>query len=75
MYLDGRGDNMAAAQHLEDIRATAPSHDQVTFLELVAAVAETADNDAEVVAVIRDLINSGKVQFVGDFFGADVQVG
>jgi len=65
---------MAAAQHLEEIQASSANHHEITLLELVAAVAETAETDAEVIAVIRDLINSGKVQLVGNFLGADVRV-
>jgi uncharacterized coiled-coil protein SlyX len=65
---------MAAAQQFEDIRETVASHQEITLMELVAAVAETADNDAEVAAVIQHLINTGKVQLVGSFLGADVRV-
>jgi len=65
---------MAAAQQLEDIRYAVTSHQEITLMELVAAVAETAENDAEVVAVVRHLINTGKVQLGGSFAGADVRV-
>jgi hypothetical protein len=46
-----------------------------TLLDLVAAVAEEAESEAELVATVQQLINSGRVQLVGHFKGADVKVG
>ncbi len=45
-----------------------------TLLDLVAAVAESAASDAEVVATVTHLINSGQIRLVGNFRGADVRV-
>lgn len=47
---------------------------EITLLELVAAVADSARNDHEVVATVASLINSGKITLVGNFLGADVRV-
>jgi hypothetical protein len=53
-----------------------PSRTQIwTLLDLVAAVAEVAKTDAEVVATVRHLISSGRVRLVGSFQGPDVKVG
>jgi hypothetical protein len=46
-----------------------------TLLDLVAAVAEEAESEAELVATVQHLINSGRVELVGHFRGADVKVG
>jgi hypothetical protein len=46
-----------------------------TLLDLVAAVAESAESEAELVATVQHLINSGRVQLIGHFRGADVKVG
>ncbi len=46
-----------------------------TLLDLVAAVAESAKSESEVVATVTHLINSGKIKLVGNFQGADVRVG
>jgi hypothetical protein len=45
-----------------------------TLLDLVAAVADAASSDDEVIATVKSLINSGKVTLVGEFLGADVKV-
>jgi hypothetical protein len=47
---------------------------EITLLELVAAVADSARNDNEVIATVASLINSGKITLVGNFLGADVRV-
>jgi hypothetical protein len=65
-----------AAVRIENLEGLAPQLSEViTLLDLVAAVAESAENDEEVVATVRSLINSGKVSIVGNFGGADVRVG
>ncbi|MEE8556262.1 MAG: hypothetical protein V3T14_00070 [Myxococcota bacterium] len=46
-----------------------------TLLDLVAVVASVSDSDAEVVATVQHLINSGRIRLVGHFTGADVKVG
>jgi hypothetical protein len=43
---------------------------QVTMLDLVMAVSESATTDAEVVATVVHLVNSGIVQLCGNFRGA-----
>jgi hypothetical protein len=43
---------------------------QLTLLDLVKAVSESADTDAEVVATVVYLVNSGMVQLCGNFRGA-----
>lgn len=47
---------------------------EITLLELVAAVADSARNDREVIATVASLLNSGKITLVGNFRGADVRV-
>jgi hypothetical protein len=47
----------------------------MTLLDLVTAVSEEAKTEAEVIATVQHLINSGRVQLVGHFQGADVKVG
>ena len=42
----------------------------VTLLDLVTAVARSARTDAEVVATVVDLVNSGRVRLCGTFKGA-----
>ena len=56
------------AERLEETPVT-------TLLDLVAAVASEAHSEAELVATVQHLINSGRVQLVGHFKGADVKVG
>jgi len=41
-----------------------------TLLELVNAVSDCAENDAETVATVVHLVNSGQVQLCGNFRGA-----
>jgi len=41
-----------------------------TLLELVKAVSEYAETDAEIVATVVHLVNSGRVQLCGNFRGA-----
>lgn len=65
----------SAAQVLASLDPPAEQQVEITLLELVAAVADAAADDAEVVATVADLINSGKVRLIGHFRGADVQVG
>ena len=42
----------------------------VTLLDLVMAVVRSARSDAEVVATVVYLVNSGKVRLCGNFRGA-----
>ena len=48
---------------------------ETTLLDLVAAVADSSANDAEVIATVSELIRSGKVHLVGNFRRADVRLG
>ncbi len=43
---------------------------QTTLLDLVKAVSEYADTDAEVVATVVHMVNSGMVTLCGNFRGA-----
>ena len=45
----------------------APEPEVVTLLDLVAAVADFADSDAEVIAVVLHLVESGRVRLIGQF--------
>jgi hypothetical protein len=47
----------------------------VTLLDLVAAIADQAESDDEILTVVTELINSGRVKLVGNVGGADVKVG
>ncbi len=58
---------------VDQIQADAPTR-VTTLLDLVAAVADSASSDDEVIATVKSLINSGKVTLVGEFLGADVKV-
>ena len=42
---------------------------RTTLLELVEAVSEFADNEAEVVATVVHMVNSGEVELCGTFRG------
>jgi hypothetical protein len=44
-----------------------PAPRQVTLLELVAAVADSADDDREVVATVLHMLRSGSVMLCGNF--------
>ena len=43
---------------------------EITLLDLVKAVSDSAANDAEVVATVVHLVNSGTVRLCGNFRGA-----
>jgi hypothetical protein len=70
--LEGEG----MGQPAREIERTLPrlQRKTMTLLDLVAAVAEVADSEDEVVATVRHLINSGQVRLVGHFRGADVRI-
>lgn len=42
---------------------------EMTLLDLVMAVADSADSDEEVIATISSLLSSGQVQLIGNFCG------
>lgn len=52
--------------------ATAPD---LTLLDLVAAVAKNARTEAEVVATVVYMVNSGAVRLCGNFSGARFEHG
>jgi hypothetical protein len=43
---------------------------QTTMLDLVAAVSEIAETEAEVIATVVYMVNSGRVRLCGNFKGA-----
>ena len=64
----------AAVEKLAVVKRRPPEERIMTLLDLVTAVAESAKTDAEVVATVSHLINTGKIKLVGNFRGNDVQV-
>jgi len=47
----------------------------ITLLDLVTVVAGVCRNDAEIVATVVYLVNSGKVRLAGNFKGARFALG
>ena len=47
----------------------------VTLRDLVAAVSEFAHSEAEVVATVAHMVNSGLVRLRGNFAGANIDLG
>jgi hypothetical protein len=47
-----------------------PRSEPLTLLDLVSAVAEFASSEAEVVAVVEHLVQTGQVVLVGQFRGS-----
>jgi hypothetical protein len=47
----------------------------VTLLELVDAVSESARTEAEVIATVVYMVNSGRVRLAGNFRGARFDLG
>ncbi len=47
---------------------------KVTLLELVQAVSDYADCEVEVVATVVHLVNSGRVQLIGNFRGCSFAI-
>jgi hypothetical protein len=46
---------------------------QLTLLDLIEAVAEVTDSEAEQVSVVAHLVNSGRVRLTGNFRGAKLR--
>ena len=46
---------------------------QLTLLDLIEAVAEVTDSEAEQVSVVAHLVNSGRVRLSGTFRGAQLR--
>jgi hypothetical protein len=55
----------------ETVKAAHP--ETLTLLDLVAAIADAAETDEEVVATIQHLIETGRVTLVGNFRSRDVR--
>jgi len=66
---------MRAAIKLSQFETVAESPVVTTLLDLVAAIADSAHDDREVIATVADLLDSGRVTLIGNFCGADVRVG
>ncbi len=49
-----------------------PEAEQCTLLELVKAVSDVADNDAEVVATVVHMLRVGSVCLIGSFHGQPI---
>ena len=60
------------ARILETVASPPNPAPTTTLLELVAAVADHSETEAEVIATVSHLINSGRIRRVGNFRGADV---
>jgi len=45
---------------------------QLTLLDLIEAVAEVTDSEAELLSVVAHLVNSGRVRLIGNFQGATI---
>jgi hypothetical protein len=59
---------------LPDARPAPRTGRTLTLLDLVRAIADSAKSEAEIVATVTELINSGRVTLVGNFRGADVKI-
>ena len=46
---------------------------QLTLLDLIEAVAEVTDSEAEQVSVVAHLVNSGRVRLTGNLRGAQLR--
>jgi hypothetical protein len=62
------------ARTLEEVIGQAHDQQNITLLDLVVAVSEASESEAEVVATVTHLINSGRIKLIGNFLGADVRV-
>ena len=47
---------------------------KVTMLELVTVVSEFAESDAEIVATVAHMVNSGVVRLCGNFAGRRIDL-
>mgnify|MGYP001163239769 FL=1 len=45
---------------------------QLPLLDLIEAVGEVTDSEAELVSVVAHLVNSGRVRLIGSFRGATI---
>ena len=61
----------AANIRIEYLFAESPPLD-LTLLELVEAVNDVTDDEVEVVATVRNLLQTGRVRLCGNFRGASI---
>ena len=61
---------MYAQAKAKSVDARTATH--LTLLDLIAAAADVAESDEEVVALVRLLIDSGRVRLVGQFCGEHI---
>jgi hypothetical protein len=47
---------------------------QLTLLDLIEAVGEVTDSEAELVSVVAHLVNSGRVRLTGNFKGKSISL-
>lgn len=62
------------AHIIDEIRHRVEDQDEITLLDLVAAVGDVTKDEDELVATVTYLISSGKITLVGNFKGADVRI-
>ena len=60
----------AAPSYSADKTATQAAPRDTTLLELVRAIGEVTDDEREVVATVRHMLDSGRVRLCGNFRGA-----
>ncbi len=63
-----------AARRLEAVQRQPLDQRRITLLELVAAVADEARSEDELVATVAHLIHTKQVELIGNFLGADVEI-
>jgi hypothetical protein len=61
------------AQRSVPQEADMETQSQLTLLDLIEAVAEVTDSEAEQVSVVAHLVNSGRVRLTGNFRGAQLR--
>jgi len=66
--------NAIATQTQIPTRGTRRFRTETTLLELVAAVSEVARNEAELIATVLDLLESGRARLTGNFREIPVEV-
>jgi hypothetical protein len=67
LYLTAGGFDMAAPAMNILSRSDAQGTQRVTLLELVKAVSEVTNDDAEIVATVSHMLRSGRVYLAGNF--------
>lgn len=64
---------MRATARTSIARATPSQPEDLTLLELVSAVGEVAEDEAEIVATVLHLLHSGRVRLCGSFRGVPIE--